>query len=63
MIEFGYDKEKQEFLVFDYGDIVGNFYFPLDEEDLRAIQHKIKNGTYFVIYENVNDELGDYGDD
>lgn len=62
-MEFGYDKELKELLVFYNGRLIGSVYHPLDEEELKYIQYEIKSGTFFVIYENEDDEIGDYGDD
>ena len=52
ILEFGYDKESEELIIFKNGDDVAYVDIFLDDEDLECIKYEIKNGTFFGIYEN-----------
>lgn len=52
LLEFGYDKESEELIIFKNGDDVAYVDMFLDDEDLECIKYELENdGTYFGIYE------------
>ena len=50
--EFGYDKQEQELIVYKNGDDIGRLRIRLDEEEMKIFQEEVKEGTYFIIYDD-----------
>lgn len=51
LLEFGYDKASEEFIIFKNGDDVAYIDMFLDDEELECIKYELENGTYFGIYD------------
>ena len=52
ILEFGYDKENEELIIFKNGDDVAYVDIFLDEDDLECVKSEIEQGTFFGIYED-----------
>ena len=52
ILEFGYDKENEELIIFKNGDDVAYVDMFLDDEDLECIKYEIEKGTFFGIYKD-----------